>query len=153
MIVVDIGGWTVDMMRIDNGRPNPATCFSHEIGVIRCEDEVSEQVRRKLGISMTPAQIGSVMRGEIFNMDPAAKEIILRETERYVSRLLSAMLESGLDYRAMPVILMGGGASLFKRPVPPVSDLCRPFLLDDVSINAKAYERLCERISERGPNG
>jgi len=25
--------------------------------------------------------------------------------------------------------------------------LCRPFLLDDLSLNAKGYERLCGRIS------
>ena len=47
VLLVDVGGWTVDLMRLDNGVPNAATCRSLELGVIRCIDETAEQVRRK----------------------------------------------------------------------------------------------------------
>ena len=40
VIVADIGGWTVDLMRLDNAVPNAATCRSLELGVIRCMDEI-----------------------------------------------------------------------------------------------------------------
>lgn len=63
VIVADIGGWTVDLMRLDNRIPNAATCRSLELGMIRCLDEISEQIRRGLGLSMTAAQIESVLRG------------------------------------------------------------------------------------------
>jgi len=46
VIVADIGGWTVDLMRLDNRIPNAATCRSLELGMIRCLDEISEQIRR-----------------------------------------------------------------------------------------------------------
>ena len=59
VIVADIGGWTVDLMRLDNRIPNAATCRSLELGMIRCLDEIAEQVRRALGLSMTAAQIES----------------------------------------------------------------------------------------------
>lgn len=36
VLLVDIGGWTVDLMRLDNAVPNAATCRSLELGVIRC---------------------------------------------------------------------------------------------------------------------
>ena len=49
VIVADIGGWTVDLMRLDNRIPNAATCRSLELGMIRCLDEISEQIRRALG--------------------------------------------------------------------------------------------------------
>ena len=35
VIVADIGGWTVDLMRLDNRLPNAATCRSLEWGMIR----------------------------------------------------------------------------------------------------------------------
>ena len=38
VIVADIGGWTVDLMRLDNRIPNAATCRSLELGMIRCLD-------------------------------------------------------------------------------------------------------------------
>ena len=41
VLLVDIGGWTVDLMRLDNAVPNASTCRSLELGVIRCMDAVS----------------------------------------------------------------------------------------------------------------
>ena len=69
VIVADIGGWTVDLMRLDNRIPNAASCRSLELGMIRCVDEISEQVRRLFGLSMTTAQIESALRGSSGGMD------------------------------------------------------------------------------------
>jgi plasmid segregation protein ParM len=153
VIVADLGGWTVDLMRIDNHIPNAATCRSLELGMIRCLDEISEQIRRNLGFSLTDAQIESALRGEVSSLDDQAKEIIRTVAENYVSQLLSAIQECGLDHRAMPTIFLGGGAALLKRHLPASAGLCRPFILDDVSLNAKGFERLCGQLSSREKNG
>lgn len=153
VIVADIGGWTVDLMGVDNQVPNAATCRSLELGVIRCLNEISEQLRRTLGLSLTNAQIESVLRGTPSSLSREVRELIQKEAERYTARLLSAIQECGLDYRAMPMILLGGGASLFKSHVPPASAPCRLFLLDDVTLNAKGFERLCGQMSGRDGNG
>lgn len=153
IIVADIGGWTVDLMRLDNRIPNATTCRSLELGMIRCLDEISEQVRRALGLSMTAAQIESVLRGGVSSVDGKAREIIQREAGVYTHRLLSAITESGLDIRAMPAIFLGGGASLMKRHVQASDGLFRPLILDDVSLNAKGYERLVGQMSRSGGNG
>ena len=153
VIVSDIGGWTVDLMRLDNRIPNAAACRSLELGMIRCLDETAEQVRRGLGLSLTAAQIESVLRGEVNGVDDRAKEIVHREAGAYVRRLLSAITESGLDARAMPAIFLGGGAALMKRHVSASDGLCRPLILDDVCLNAKGYERLAEQLSRADGDG
>ena len=153
VIVADIGGWTVDLMRLDGRIPNAATCRSLELGMIRCLDEISEQIRRSLGLSMTAVQIESVLCGDANSVDDNAKTIIHREAGAYARRLLSAVAESGLDVRAMPTIFLGGGAALMKRHVNATDGLCRPLILDDVCLNAKGYERLVEQISARVSNG
>ena len=152
VIVADIGGWTVDLMRIDNRVPNAGTCRSLELGMIRCLDEISEQTRRTLGLSLTAAQIESVLRGEVNGIDDKAKQVIRREAEGYVARLLSAITESGLDTHAMPTIFLGGGAALLKRHVAPTAGLCRPIILDDVCLNAKGYEHLAAQLSQGSTN-
>ena len=149
VIVADIGGWTVDLMRLDNRIPNAATCRSLELGMIRCLDEISEQIRRGLGLSMTAAQIESVLRGDASHVNEDAKKIIYQEAERYTKRLLSAIAESGLDVRAMPAVFLGGGATLLKHHASAADGLCRPIILDDVCLNAKGYERLTERMSKK----
>lgn len=149
VLLMDIGGWTVDLMRLDNRIPNAATCRSLELGMIRCLDEISEQIRRSLGLSMTAAQIESVLRGDASHVNEDAKKIIYQEAERYTKRLLSAIAESGLDVRAMPAVFLGGGATLLKHHASAADGLCRPIILDDVCLNAKGYERLTERMSKK----
>ena len=63
VLLMDIGGWTVDLMRLDNGVPNASTCRSLELGMIRCIDETKEQVRRDVGVSVTDAQVERVLGG------------------------------------------------------------------------------------------
>ena len=149
LLLMDIGGWTVDLMRLDNRIPNAATCRSLELGMIRCLDEISEQIRRSLDLSMTAAQIESVLRSDTSHVNEDAKKIIHLEAERYTKRLLSAIAESGLDVRAMPAVFLGGGAALLKRHVSAADGLCRPVILDDISLNAKGYEWLTERLEQK----
>ena len=108
VIVADIGGWTVDLMRLDNRIPNAASCRSLELGMIRCVDEISEQVRRLFGLSMTTAQIESALRGSSGGMDERIRAVIHAQAGKYARNLLSAVTESGLDIRAMPSIFLGG---------------------------------------------
>lgn len=147
VIVADIGGWTVDLMRLDNRIPNAATCRSLELGMIRCLDEIGEKARQMFGVSMTDVQIESILRGGAVSLDDRIRAVIHTQAGQYVQDLLSAIMESGLDVRAMPAIFLGGGAALLKRHVTATESLCRPLILDDVCLNAKGYERLVERMT------
>ena len=131
VILADIGGWTVDIMRLDNRIPNAASCRSLELGMIRCLDEIAEQVRRSLNLSLTCVQIESV----------------LRVVGLYSIRILSAIAEAGLVCRAMLFVFLGGGAGLMKRYLPQGSVL-RPVILDDDKLNAQAYERLAGQVAD-----
>lgn len=149
VIIADIGGWTVDLMRLDRGTPDALTCRSLELGMIRCMDEIAEQVRRSVGLSVTAAQIETVLAGEHCNMSAKVKSLIEKEGVKYAERLISSISECGFDPTTMPIIFMGGGAKLMKRLVAPLFGLFRPVIIDDVSINAKGFERLCDGLKGR----
>jgi hypothetical protein len=135
-------------MRLDNRIPNAATCRSLELGMIRCLDEISEKARQMFGVSMTDVQIESILRGGAVSVDDRIRAVIHTQAGQYVQDLLSAIMESGLDVRAMPAIFLGGGAALLKRHASALEGPCRPLILDDVCLNAKGYERLVERMTE-----
>lgn len=147
VIVADIGGWTVDLMRLDNNVPNAATCRSLELGMIRCIDEVKEQVRRDVGLSVTDAQVERVLAGKPCSMDEDARGIIQKQGRLYTERLLSAAMEAGFDLKAIPVVMLGGGAAVVKRNVAPQDGLCRVFALLDDRVNAEGFERILGRLS------
>lgn len=149
VLLVDIGGWTLDMMRLDNAVPNAATCRSMELGVIRCIDEIMEQVRRDMGMSVTDSQVESVLNGKSCSMDQAAKALILQHGRFYTERILSAIMEAGFDLKAIPAVFIGGGAAIMQRHVTPQDGICRPIFLTDVHANAAGYERIVGQMSKR----
>ena len=123
VLLMDIGGWTVD---------NAATCRSLELGMIRCMDEIQEQVRRDTGLSVTDTQVERILAGKPCSMDAEARKLIQRQGRLYTERLISAAMEAGFDLRTLPVILMGGGAAT----------------VDD-KVNAEGYERILGQMSGR----
>ena len=147
VIVADIGGWTVDLMRLDNAVPNAATCRSLELGMIRCIDETKEQVRRDTGLSVTDAQVERVLTGKPCSMDEDARNIIQKQGRLYKESLLSAAMESGFDLKAIPVVMLGGGASVVKGNVSEQDSLCRVFALIDDKVNAEGFERILGQFS------
>ena len=100
VLLMDVGGWTVDLMRLDNGIPNASTCRSLELGMIRCIDEAKEQVRRETGLSVTDAQVERVLAGQSCSMDENARSVIQKQGRIYTEALLSAAMEAGFDLKA-----------------------------------------------------
>ena len=104
-------------------------------------------LRELSALGVTAPQIESVLRGDSASMDERVRAVIHAQADKYVRGLLSAITESGLDVRAMPTVFLGGGAALMKRHGGAVEGLFRPFILDDVCLNAKGYERLVAQMS------
>ena len=137
VLLMDVGGWTVDLMRLD-------------LGMIRCMDEVREQVLRDTGLSVTDAQVESVLAGQTCTMEESAQELIRQQGGLYIDRLFSAVTEAGFDLRALPVILMGGGAATVMKHLEHRKGLCRAVVLGDDRVNAEGYERILEQMRGNG---
>lgn len=146
VLLMDVGGWTVDLMRLDNAVPNAETCRSLELGMIRCLDDAREQVRRNTGLSVTDAQMERIMNGRTCTLDSRAKEIIDQRSRIYTEHLLSAVTEAGFDVKAIPVIVLGGGSGVVTRNLRREDRLNRVFPLTDPRINAAGYERLAQQM-------
>ena len=147
ILAIDVGSWTLDAMRIDNGIPNAETCRSLEYGIIRCMDEIGEQVRRQTGLSVTEPQIEQVLRLENSSMDEKAQAVVLEYGRQYANKLLNVLLESGFDVYGVPTVFMGGGAMLIKNLT---STIPNAKYIDDIHANAKGYETIAKQAIIRG---
>lgn len=123
LLLMDIGGWTVDLMRIDNARPVAETAHSLEFGMIRCIDAVREQVRRETGLSLTDAQIEQMLAGGPCALGDSVREIVRQQGRAYTERLFALVTEAGFDLRALPTVMLGGGAGIVQRHVGPKDGL------------------------------
>ena len=143
MILVDIGSWTVDAMMINNSIPDASTCRSLEFGVIRCIEKTQEEVRRCLGLSITTQQVEQVLLGKECGIKKDVKSIIAEQGEIYSHQLFKALAESGFDTRAVPTLLMGGGALIVK-PYIAKDQLIN--LISDIHANAKGFEIVAKQV-------
>ena len=87
------------------------------------------------------AQIEQVLAGRPCSLEETVRSLIREQGRLYTERLLSAVLEAGFDYHALPVVMMGGGASVVSRHIRPSDGLCRTVTLLDDRVNAQGYER------------
>ena len=149
IIVCDIGSWTVDAMRLDKGIPNAELNRSLELGMIRCINDISEQLRRTIGVSVTDSQIEDVLIHGGSNLPVTANRIVLEYGKLYGERIISTLLENGLDVEAVPVIFIGGGASLIQNFIPETR-FCNAEFITDLHANAKGYEYIARQAF---PNG
>ncbi len=62
-------------------------------------------------------------------------------------------MESGFDLKAIPVVMLGGGASVVKGNVSEQDSLCRVFALIDDKVNAEGFERILGQIFGRCGQG
>ena len=146
LLLMDIGGWTVDLMRIDNALPVAETAHSLELGMIRCIDEIRERVRQETGLSLTDAQIEQILAGQPCSLPDEVRSIVNKQGRLYTERLFSAVMEAGFDLHAMPLVMLGGGACIVNRHVSPKDGLCRVIPLLDDRVNAIGFERALGRV-------
>ena len=48
VVVVDTGSWTIDIMPIENGKPNEAECITSQQGLIHCMRIINEECNRQI---------------------------------------------------------------------------------------------------------
>lgn len=153
LLLMDIGGWTVDLMRIDNARPVAETAHSLEFGMIRCIDAVREQVRRETGLSLTDAQIEQMLAAGLAPWAILCVRSCGSKGRAYTERLFALVTEAGFDLRALPTVMLGGGAGIVQRHVGPKDGLCRAMFLPDDKVNAVGFERALAQLSGRVSEG
>lgn len=148
VIICDIGSWTVDVMRIDEGTPNAETCRSLELGIIRMIDKTLEEVRRNTGLSITAPQVEQILKNQQCSIDEKAKSIIINQGKAYVNKIFRTLTESGLDVAAVPIIFIGGGALFIKQNIGN-NRVCSMSVVEDIRANAIGYEKIARTLGAK----
>lgn len=109
---VDIGGYTIDIFRTENGRPEPGSMISMPLGTVTMLRTIQAELSRS-DILLTEPQIIMAMRGDVVDhlRITEAMRAIDRGCDRYVQNLCNTLREYQIDLES-PINLIGGGAAL-----------------------------------------
>lgn len=143
-IIVDIGSWTIDILPIENYKPQQARAISLPNGVINCMNSCNNEIRRRTGLEVLESQIQQVMLGNKDALVPMYSTIVQNVIRDYVKDIADTLIEYKYNIHALPCVFMGGGASVVKnygKDLFPISSYCL-----DISANAIGYERIAKML-------
>lgn len=145
--LIDIGGYTIDFFRMDNGIINPSTSFSIPNGIITLLTSIQQELM-KLNINLTDGQIEEILLGkEPFIFDIEVKQMIELKAQEYVENLLCKIVEMNFELRNA-CIFVGGGSLLLKKYIEATEKVKYTEYLDNFS-NAKGYKLILQQELRR----
>ncbi len=117
--MIDIGGYTVDVLKLHNFKVDRASCTSLRMGTITLFNDIRSELQQE-NIILSDILIEDAMQGRIQHAEKEKIQVIVeRRIQQYLKELLNALRERGFDLK-LPVVFAGGGAELLgKRLLTP----------------------------------
>ncbi|QAT49900.1 ParM/StbA family protein [Caproiciproducens sp. NJN-50] len=111
--LVDIGGYTVDVLTVHNFRLDRSSCASLRMGTITLYSRIQDALQKN-DILLSDELITDAIRGQIQHADRGRIETVVeRSVAAYCKELFNALRERGLDLK-LPTVFAGGGAELLE---------------------------------------
>lgn len=141
-LIVDLGGYTADYLRMVRGRADLSTCDSLENGVIKLYNSIGSRVRSELDLLLEPVEIDAILSGRTENFTPELTALVEQQAQIFANDLLRTLREIGLELKTGKVVFVGGGAVLLRRQLEASGKVGTPLFVEDIRANARGYELL-----------
>jgi len=142
VFIVNVGGYTIDILLLRNGKPDLQFCRSIEVGVITLNNEIIGKVGARHDLRIEDDQIASVIQGEETILPAGAIETILESAKNHADKILDKLRELQVDLRSTPAIFIGGGSILFRPYIENSSMVVKAEFISDPKANAIGYGML-----------
>lgn len=142
VFVIDIGGYTTDVLLLKNGKPDLQFCRSLETGIITMNNEIIRKVGALHDMKIEDEHISAVLQGNETILPEDVKNTIRSATKLHAQDILNQLRELQVDLRSNPAIFIGGGSILLK-PFLEISPLiAKADFVESTNANAVGYEML-----------
>ena len=142
VFVVDIGGYTTDVLLLKNGRPDLQFCRSLETGIITMNNEIIRKVGALHDMGIEDEHISAVLSEKDTILPDDVKQTIRGATKLHAQDILNQLRGLQVDLRSNPAVFIGGG-SLLLRPFLEASSLvAKADFVESPNANALGYEML-----------
>ncbi len=140
--IIDIGGFTTDVLLLRKSKPDMQFCRSLEMGVISMSNDLIGKISALYDIRIEDDHISDIVLGRPTILSDKVKEAILMAVEAYANSILDKLRELQVDLLATPAIFVGGGAELFKPFIAESPLVAKADFISDQKANAIGYEQL-----------
>ena len=148
--IIDIGGFTIDVLKLRYGRPDLSVVESFEKGVITLYNSIASKCNSQFARLLEDSDIDEVILNQATIL-PGEVQVLIRDmTSEFLREFYSFLREHSIDVTTSKCVFAGGGSLLLRGMIERGRTVAYPIFIDDIRANALGYEILYK--SEVGAN-
>lgn len=149
--IIDIGGFTIDVLKLRSGHPDLAVVESFEKGVITLYNGIASKCNALYARILEDCDIDEVIRNQPTVLPGEVQQLIRTMTNDFLTEFYNFLRERGVDVSTSKCVFAGGGSLLLRGMIERGNKVAFPIFVEDIHANARGYELLYQ--SEVAANG
>jgi len=149
--IIDIGGFTVDVLKLRHGKPDLEVMESFEQGVITLYNSIKSQCNAQFDRLLEDSDIDEVIQGEPTILSGEIQLLIRTAAQQFLGEFYNFLRERGIDVKSSKCVFAGGGSILLRTMIERGGKVGFPIFISNIHANAIGYNILYK--SEVAANG
>lgn len=115
---------------------------SFEEGIINLYRGINAGIRQRYGILLEESDVDSIITSKNVRFEPELIERVKEIAAKYVTELLGAFRELGIDFKTTQTVFVGGGSILLSEFIQEIWKRYQGeyFIINNSKANAKGYK-------------
>lgn len=151
VFIVDIGGYTTDVLLLRHGKPDLQFCRSLESGIITMNNDIIRKVNAQHDMLIEDEHINAVLCDQETILPDDVKETIRNATGNHAKSILDQLRELQVDLRSNPAVFIGGGSILLRPFIERSPSVVKADFVTSSCANALGYQMLGKAQLARRP--
>ena len=140
--IIDIGGFTIDVLKLRYGRPDLEVVESFEKGVITLYNSIASKCNSQYARILEECEIDEVIRNQPTVLPGEVQQLIRIMTSEFLAEFYNFLRERGIDVSTSKCVFAGGGSLLLRGMIERGNKVAFPIFIEDIHANAIGYEVL-----------
>ena len=140
--IIDIGGFTIDVLKLRFGRPDLEVVESFEKGVITLYNSIASKCNSQYARILEECEIDEVIRNQPTVLPGEVQQLIRSMTADFLAEFHNFLRERGIDVSTSKCVFAGGGSLLLRGMIERGNKVAFPIFIEDIHANAIGYEVL-----------
>ena len=149
--IIDIGGFTIDVLKLRFGRPDLEVVESFEKGVITLYNSIASKCNSQYARILEECEIDEVIRNQPTVLPGEVQQLIRSMTSDFLAEFYNFLRERGIDVSTRTCVFAGGGSLLLRGMLERGNNVAFPIIIEDIHANTIGNEDLYQ--SEEAANG
>ena len=140
--IIDIGGFTIDVLKLRFGRPDLEVVESFEKGVITLYNSIASKCNSQYARILEECEIDEVIRNQPTVLPGEVQQLIRSMTADFLAEFYNFLRERGIDVSTSKCVFAGGGSLLLRGMIERGNKVAIPIFIEYIHANAIGYEVL-----------